>query len=142
MLKSIFSFVVLTLMAFLFSCAPQGNGNGVGRPKTDDQVSEEAVNLLTANKWCQLNTATGATEYIWAFDKNFKVTSTQTSNQETESFVWAINSNNIFSVALAPQVAALFTKQVFYSYDVNNHKRTMFWKDPANKDLINFTECE
>ncbi|WP_409480210.1 hypothetical protein [Pseudobdellovibrio sp. HCB154] len=140
MIKNIFSFVVLALTSFLFSCAPQSDQNSTGRPK-QDQVTEEAVNLLSSNIWCQQNTTTGATEYRWIFDKNFKVTSTQVSSQLQESYTWTINTNNVLVVFLAPEVP-LFTKQVFYSYNVNIHKRTMIWKDSTAPDLINFIECE
>ena len=141
MLKNIFSVVVLIFMAFLYSCAPEGSGANTGRPK-EDQVNEQAINLLAANKWCQLNATTGTAEYLWVFDKKLTVTSTHISSQQEEAFVWTINSYNILSVALTPQVAALFTKQVFYSFDVNKHKRTMYWKDSTVPEVINFIECE
>lgn len=140
MIKNIISFVVLVLMSSLLSCAPQSDQNSTGRPK-EDQVSEQAVNLLSSNIWCQQNITTGATEYRWVFDKNFKVTATQVTSQLQESYTWTINSNNVLVVFLAPEVA-LFTKQVFYSYNVNLHKRTMLWKDSTTPDLINFIECE
>lgn len=140
MIKNIFSFVVLALTSFLFSCAPQSDQNSTGRPK-QDQVTEEAVNLLSSNIWCQQNTTTGTTEYRWIFDKNFKVTSTQVSSQLQESYTWTINTNNVLVVFLSPEIP-LFTKQVFYSYNVNIHKRTMIWKDSTAPDLINFIECE
>lgn len=46
MIKNIFSFVVLASMTILISCAPQSDQNSTGRPK-EDQVTEQAVNLLT-----------------------------------------------------------------------------------------------
>lgn len=140
MFKNIISFVVLVLMSSLFSCAPQSDQNSTGRPK-EDQVTEQAVNLLSSNIWCQQNITTGTTEYRWVFDKNFKVTSTQVTSQKQESYTWTISSNNVLVVFLAPEVA-LFTKQVFYSYNVNLHKRTMLWKDSTAPDHINFIECE
>lgn len=136
MRKIIFlAFLSITAMT---SCAPEGNETIVSR--RDDTVNEQAVNNLAANKWCQLNPTSGETEYIWSFDKNLQVTSTQTTTQAQEFFTWSIDVSNLLTVFLAPN-APLFRKFVTYNYNVTSHKRTMRWNE-SQVDPIDFVECE
>ena len=129
------AFIAITTMT---SCAPEGNQTITGR--RDDTVNEQAINNLTSNKWCQLNPTSGDTEYLWVFDKNLQVISTQTTTQAQEFFAWSIDVNNFLTVFLAPS-APLFRKFVTYGYNVTSHKRTMRWNE-SQADPIDFIECE
>lgn len=154
MRKIIISLTSIVLMNLFSACAPEGANN---KSTGSDRVDELVINDLTANKWCQKNQTTGATEYHWLFVRDKRVFTTNASDQASQAFAWTITNDNVLSVMSAPNGPVLFTKKVSYSYDINIHKRTMRWIDTQTQqncdnqgvchqvpqsDITSFTECE
>lgn len=127
---------LLLPLLFLIGCAPESN---TLKTEPRSQVNELAINSLVANKWCQQNTTTGATEYKWQFNRDLTATaSKQDSQTSPETFQWTITSDDVLTLKVG-MLTVIFIKKVTYNYNVAALKRTMAWNDG---EVTNFIECD